>query len=76
MTSADLKVCVVGQHASKNFGGEASFPWYYFQFLRAKGIDACMVVHARTREELRAGFGAEEFSRIHFVEETFADRFF
>jgi glycosyltransferase involved in cell wall biosynthesis len=75
MTAADLKVCVVGQHASKNFGGEASFPWYYFQFLRAKGIDACMVVHARTRDELRAGF-PNEFDRIHFVEETFADRFF
>jgi glycosyltransferase involved in cell wall biosynthesis len=75
MTIGDLKVCVVGQHASMKFGGEASFPWFYFKFLRARGIDATMVVHARTRDELQAAFG-EDFSRIYFVNDTRADRFF
>jgi glycosyltransferase involved in cell wall biosynthesis len=74
MTAAELKVCVVGQHASLNFGGEASFPWFYFKFLRARGIDTTMVVHARTRDELKAAFAAD-FDRIYFVDDTFADRF-
>jgi glycosyltransferase involved in cell wall biosynthesis len=74
MTSADLKVCVVGQHASMKFGGEASFPWFYFKFLRARGIDATMVVHARTRDELQQAFG-DDFGRIYFVDDTVADRF-
>jgi glycosyltransferase involved in cell wall biosynthesis len=75
MTVNELKVCVVGQHASLKFGGEASFPWFYFKFLRARGIDATMVVHARTREELKQAFG-EDFDRIYFVDDTAADRFF
>jgi glycosyltransferase involved in cell wall biosynthesis len=70
-----MKVCVVGQHASMKFGGEASFPWFYFKFLRARGIDATMVVHARTREELQQAFG-DDFNRIYFVDDTWADRFF
>jgi len=75
MTVDALKVCVVGQHASMKFGGEASFPWFYFKFLRARGIDATMVVHARTRGELQQAFGTD-FSRIYFVDDTWADRFF
>jgi glycosyltransferase involved in cell wall biosynthesis len=75
MTVDNLKVCVVGQHASKKFGGEASNPWVYFKLLRARGIDTTMVVHDRTRDELKAGFG-DDFQRIHFVQETPADRFF
>jgi glycosyltransferase involved in cell wall biosynthesis len=75
MTAAELKVCVVGQHASMKFGGEASFPWFYFKFLRARGIDATMVVHARTRDELQQAFG-DDFHRIYFVDDTWADRFF
>lgn len=74
MTAGELKVCVVGQHASMNFGGEASFPWFYFKFLRARGIDARMVVHSRTRDELKAAFG-QDFDRIHFVDDTATDRF-
>jgi glycosyltransferase involved in cell wall biosynthesis len=74
MTADDLKVCVVGQHASMKFGGEASFPWFYFKFLRARGIDATMVVHARTRDELQQAFG-EDFKRIYFVDDTWADRY-
>lgn len=57
-----------------NFGGEASFPWFYFRFLRARGIDAKMVVHARTRGELEKAF-PDDFSRIYFVDDTWADRF-
>jgi glycosyltransferase involved in cell wall biosynthesis len=75
MTPGELKVCVVGQHASMKFGGEASFPWFYFKFLRARGLDATMVVHARTRDELKQAFG-DDFSRIYFVDDTWADRFF
>ena len=74
MTEKELKICVVGQHASMKFGGEASFPWYCFKLLRERGIDAVMVVHSRTRDELREGFGTD-FNRIHLVDDTAADRF-
>ena len=74
MTSSELKVCVVGQHASMKFGGEASFPWFYFKFLRARGIDAVMVGHSRTRNEVLAAFG-DESARLFFVDDTWADRF-
>jgi glycosyltransferase involved in cell wall biosynthesis len=73
MTAADLRVCIVGQHASMKFGGEASFPWIAFKLLRERGIDATMVVHARTRDELRQAF-EKDVDRIFFVDDTAADR--
>jgi glycosyltransferase involved in cell wall biosynthesis len=74
MTADELKVCVLGQHASLKFGGEASTPWMIFKLLRQRGIDAVLVSHARTRDELKAAFGAD-FERIYFVEDTGTDQF-
>jgi glycosyltransferase involved in cell wall biosynthesis len=70
----ELKVCVVGQHASMKFGGEASFPWISYKALRSRGVDATMVVHARTRDEVINAFPGDR-DRIHFVNDTWADRF-
>src|SRR5687767_12082704 len=68
-----MRVLIVAEHASMQFGGEASLPWYYFKLLRARGVEAWMLVHARTREELKQAFPAD-FDRIHFVPDTWLHR--
>jgi len=53
------------------FGGEASLPLHYFSRLRARGVDAWLIVHGRTREEIERLF-PDDRDRIYFV----ADRWF
>jgi glycosyltransferase involved in cell wall biosynthesis len=61
-----MRICIVAEHASKNFGGEAILPVHYFRLLRSLGIESWMVVHARTQDELSELF-ADDFDRILFV---------
>jgi glycosyltransferase involved in cell wall biosynthesis len=51
-----LRVCIVAENASFRFGGEASLPLHYYSHLRARGMEAWLVVHGRTRQELEALF--------------------
>ncbi len=60
------RVLIVAQHASLKFGGEAALPWHYFQFLRQRKVEAWLVVHDWTRDELKSFFH-EDFDRIYFV---------
>jgi glycosyltransferase involved in cell wall biosynthesis len=68
------RVLIISDHASMRFGGEASLPWQYFRFLRDRGIDARLMVHARTREELIA-LRPRDVDRIHFLPDTALHRF-
>jgi len=61
-----MRICIVAEHASKNFGGEAILPVHYFRLLRSLGIETWMVVHARTQNELSELF-PEDIERILFV---------
>jgi glycosyltransferase involved in cell wall biosynthesis len=61
-----MRICIVAEHASKNFGGEAVLPVHYFRLLRSLGVESWMVVHARTRNELAELF-PNDFDRIVFV---------
>jgi glycosyltransferase involved in cell wall biosynthesis len=61
-----MKICIVAEHASTKFGGEAILPVHYFRLLRARGIDSWLVVHSRTRSEVEALF-PEAIDRILFV---------
>jgi glycosyltransferase involved in cell wall biosynthesis len=65
----DLRVLIVAEHASARFGGEAILPLQYFRRLRARGIDAWLIVHERTRAEL-SELLANDLDRIHFVPDT------
>jgi glycosyltransferase involved in cell wall biosynthesis len=65
----DLRVLIIAEHASARFGGEAILPLHYFQLLRHRGVEAWMVVHARTRDELSALLPGEA-GRIHYVPDT------
>lgn len=63
-----LRVLIVCEHASAQFGGEAILPLHYFRVLRQRGVDVWLVTHSRTRAELARLFDAEP--RIHYVEDT------
>ncbi len=60
------RVLIVAESASAKFGGEAILPLHCFRKLRARGVEAWMVVHDRTRHEL-AGLMPAEAGRISYV---------
>ena len=70
-----MHVCIVAEHASKCFGGEAIIPYHYFRILRDRGVDAWLIVHMRTGIELESLF-PNDLDRLRFVEEmsTFLPR--
>jgi len=63
---SQMRICIVAEHASKKFGGEAILPIHYFRLLRSLGVESWMVVHARTRDELTELFPGD-LDRIVFV---------
>lgn len=68
-----MRVVIVAEHASTQFGGEAFLPLHYFQLLRERNIEAWLVVHARTQTELETLFPGERH-RMHFVPDTWLHR--
>lgn len=73
MTQANLRLLIVAEHASLKFGGEAALPLHYFRVLRKRGIETWLLVHSRTRDELKSLF-PQDFDRIYFVTDTFWHR--
>jgi glycosyltransferase involved in cell wall biosynthesis len=63
------RVVILGENASMKMGGEASFPYLFFKLLRARGVEAWLVAHARTRDEMLRLL-PEETDRMHFIEES------
>lgn len=73
MKTSEIRVVIVAEHASAQFGGEAFLPLHYFQLLRSRNIEAWLVVHSRTQTELEALF-PEDCDRMHFVTDTWLHR--
>ena len=65
---------IVAENACNTFGGEAALPLRYFTSLRARGVEAWLLTHARVREELARTLPGE-FDRVYFVEDTALHRF-
>jgi len=61
-----MRICIVAEHASKRFGGEAFLPVHYFALLRSRGIESWLVIHSRTHDELAELF-PQDIDRILFV---------
>ena len=61
-----LRICIVAENASFRFGGEASLPLHYFSRLRARGVEAWLIIHGRTRPELEALFPNDQ-DRIQYI---------
>ncbi|MBM0740654.1 glycosyltransferase family 4 protein [Phormidium sp. CLA17] len=64
-----MRILIVAEHASMEFGGEAALPVHYFRELRQRKVEAWLVVHERTREELLTYF-PDDCDRIYFVPDT------
>ena len=64
-----MRVIIVAEHASAQFGGEAFLPFNYFRMLRSRQIDVRLLVHIRTAPELIARF-PEDRDRLHFVKDS------
>jgi glycosyltransferase involved in cell wall biosynthesis len=71
--SHDLRVVLFSDSASARFGGEAIHPVHYFRILRSRGVDAWLVVNARTRGEMSELFPNEQV-RILYVEDSLAHK--
>ena len=74
MNSSPLRVVIVAEHASTQYGGEAQLPLSYFLGLRSRQIETWLVVHSRTKDELNKLFPKEK-GRIIFIEETWLHKF-
>ena len=70
-----MRILIVAEHASKRLGGEAILPYHYFRVLRARGHDAFLIVHERTRDELTALF-PHDLDRILFVPDQLLQKLF
>ena len=64
-----MRVLIVADNASSQFGGEAFLPFNYFRLLRARSIDVRLLVHERNRSELTTQFPGD-LDRLHFVKDT------
>src|SRR6266702_9008844 len=64
-----MRIVIIADNASSNFGGEAFIPLKYFQLLRSRKMDVQLLVHARNRDELTRLFKSD-LDRIFFVEDT------
>jgi glycosyltransferase involved in cell wall biosynthesis len=69
MEMSGMRVVIVAENASAQFGGEAFDPLHYFRVLRSRNIEAWLVVHSRTQAELQALF-PKDCDRMHFVADT------
>lgn len=67
------RVLIVAEHASSRLGGEAILPLHHFRMLRKRGVEAWLIVHARTRQEL-SGAIADDWDRVHFIPDTALQR--
>ena len=75
MSSSKIRVLIAAENASTRFGGEAIIPHHYFRLLRARGVDAHLIVHARTRDELTQTFRTD-LEHLHFVEDQLLQKLF
>ena len=63
------RVVVVAESASAVFGGEAVLPLHIFRKLRARQVEAWLVVHSRTQAELTRLL-PNDIERLHFIPDT------
>ena len=75
MKTGLTRVLIVAENASTRLGGEAILPYHYFRLLRARGVDAFLIVHDRSREELEKIF-AHDLDHIRFVKDQALQKLF
>ena len=68
-----MRIVIVAEHASAQFGGEAFLPLHYFRLLCSHNIETWLVVHVRAQAELQSLF-PDDGDRIHFLADTWIHR--
>jgi glycosyltransferase involved in cell wall biosynthesis len=68
-TTDSPRVLIIADQASAKFGGEAILPLHYFRRLRARGVEAFLITHARNRIELELELPGDQ-DRIFYVPDT------
>jgi glycosyltransferase involved in cell wall biosynthesis len=64
-----MKVLIIADNASNQFGGEAFLPFNYFRLLRGRNVDVRLVVHERNKSVLSTQF-PDDLDRLHYVKDT------
>jgi glycosyltransferase involved in cell wall biosynthesis len=72
---SSLRILLVAEHASAQFGGEAALPLHYYRVLRSRGAAVWMITHSRVRAELDKLYPQDLGSRIVMVEDDAVHRF-
>ena len=70
---APVRVAIASVNCSMAMGGEAAIPFNYYRLLRAQGVDAHLLAHARNADELMRAFGHEP-DRVHLVPDSWPHR--
>ncbi len=68
------RILIVAENASTRLGGEAILPYHYYRLLRARSLDAHLIVHERMRPELEELFPADP--NLHFVADQTLQKLF
>ena len=68
-----LKILIVADHASAQFGGEAALPLHYFRVMRKMNIDVVMLTHDRVRAELAVTL-SDDIDRVIFIADNWAHK--
>lgn len=66
---SNLRVLIVSDNATDEFGGEAILPLHYFQFLKKAGVKAWLITHERVRGRLEEILG-DDINYVFFMPET------
>ena len=69
-----MKVILVAEHASIDFGGEAALPCHYFRILLSRNIDVCLIVHERSKPFLDKYFSQDK-EHIFYIKDSWLHRF-
>src|SRR3954467_2913238 len=67
VAAVPLRVLLIAENASYQFGGEAVLPLHYFRFMRARGIPAWMILNERNRAELLSKLSPEDITHLLFI---------
>lgn len=65
-----MRVLITSENASMRMSGETLLPLFYFNKMRQRGVEVHLVTHARCRDELRETFDADDYARVHFIEDS------
>lgn len=64
-----IRVLIVSENATDQFGGESILPLHYFRFLRLSNIPTWLITHERVRKRLIELLG-EDIQYVIFIPET------